>query len=649
MKQLHYTFWITILLFVAKTDLQAQNFLPEGIQVELQNTSTPFNVEAKDLVGAPYVPNQIVILYEPGTTEQEKALIREEAQVSNTFFSDCKCRDIEIWNYQEGVNIEERITDAEGRPKIKEAGYNYHVHDYNNAANFSSSDMDLTGVPEYVINNTSDENIIVALLDTGVDYEHDVLKDYLWYNAEEDLEGGDNDENCLVDDLIGWNFFDETNNPWDNHGHGTHVAGILASHLDACGDVKIMNLKTHDQFGLSTLYTVTCATYYAIDKGAKVINMSWGFYSESDTSILFHAIEDFGTMNNGIAIASSGNSGYNTDNPMFRHYPSCYNLGNIVSVAAIDSTNVLWPGSNYGQNTVDLAAYGKNIHSTYPINTFSIKTGTSMSAPFVSARAALEYNNGIVTFADVRNTLYADITPLPSLNLKTTTGGKLNNNFASAHLTILLQGYFDAGQMHNNLPLSTYFPFVEPYTNLGYTHVKGGGETLNPNADLTQLTDWVFLELRPACNPQKVAATRSVLVKRNGQVVTTSNEDQIEFKIPKGNYYLVVRHRNHLDLVTATPVFLDEMSGLYDFTDLANPIAKGGVQAAKTINNQLWMFSGDVDNQQDINNIDFMKINLNQGTAGYKSEDLNGDVIVDGQDIDLYWKKNVGKGSYTKD
>lgn len=223
--------------------------------------------------------------------------------------------------------------------------------------------------------------VIVAVIDTGVDYRHPDLQENIWLNTAE-LKGSDNvddDGNGYIDDIRGWDFVgnDAVNpkadaDPMDMYGHGTHVAGIIA----AVGNngqgiaginwqAKIMALKVQADFGeYFEDFAIIEAIQYAIAKGAKIINCSFGGDSRSDNEEkAFIALKKAGI----IAVCAAGNDGLNTDTAPI--YPSGYNLDNIISVAASDTNDNLATFSNYGLNSVDVMAPGVNIFSTVPEGT----------------------------------------------------------------------------------------------------------------------------------------------------------------------------------------------------------------------------------------------------------------------------------------
>ncbi len=238
----------------------------------------------------------------------------------------------------------------------------------------------------------NESEIIVAVIDTGVDIRHPDLRNHLWTNPGETgldaqgrdkaTNGVDDDGNGLIDDVRGWNFVDNSPDLRDNHGHGTHIGGIIAK---VAPNARLMFLKYYDPKagGASHISSTVRAIRYAVRMGARVINFSAGGhlpYDEEKAAIA--EARKAGVL----FVAAAGNDGWNTD--VLPYYPASYEISNILSVTAVGPTKNLLPTSNYGTRTVHLAAPGEAILSALPQAKRGFMTGTSQATAFVSGIAA---------------------------------------------------------------------------------------------------------------------------------------------------------------------------------------------------------------------------------------------------------------------
>ncbi|HVJ63842.1 MAG TPA: S8 family serine peptidase [Bdellovibrionota bacterium] len=258
-------------------------------------------------------------------------------------------------------------------------------------------------------------SVTVAVIDTGVDFSHPDLKNSAWINTKE-LNGKpnhDDDGNGFNDDIYGYDFVEKTGKvSVDEHGHGSHIAGIIAADSKdgsgikgVCPGAKIMSLRYHGPkvTGPQALEYTVNAIHYAIKNGAKIINYSGGgrYYSGEEFAAM-KAAEAAGVL----VVAAAGNETSNVDQEENRYYPASYGLTNIISVGGIDSTGSKVRSSNWGSHSVDIAAPGKEILSTTSTRKglYEMLTGTSQATAFVSGVAALIYaQNSNLKFNDVRD------------------------------------------------------------------------------------------------------------------------------------------------------------------------------------------------------------------------------------------------------
>lgn len=328
--------------------------------------------------------------------------------------------------------------------------------------------MNQLGVKEAWNQTKGNQDMIVAVIDTGVDYTHEDLIDNMWRNTREIPNNNkDDDGNGYVDDIVGWDFVSNDNKPFDlsstpmemltgggNPGHGTHCAGNVAARGDngkgiagVAPNVKIMALRFISEKGGGTTADAIKSIKYAIDNGAKVLSNSWGSEGEDpqdpDTNALKDAIA-FAEQNGILFIAAAGNGhqgvGYNNDTDAKPAYPASYNHDIIISVAAIDEAGALGGFSNWGQKSVDLGAPGVKVFSTvtqsnkYSDTVIDIPglitatwDGTSMATPHVAGAAALYWSlHPEKSWREVKNAILNSVKKTSVLSGKTVSGGQLD-------------------------------------------------------------------------------------------------------------------------------------------------------------------------------------------------------------------------------
>lgn len=258
---------------------------------------------------------------------------------------------------------------------------------------YGLSGADINAAPAWDTTHDAPDTI-VAVIDSGIYFDHSDLAANLWSNPGEIAGNGvDDDSNGVIDDTHGFNAFAGNGNPDDDNGHGTHCAGIIAADGHNASGVtgvawsaRLMSLKFLSAEGAGVTSDAIECIDYAVDHGAKILNLSWG--GSSYSASLLAALERARTAG-AIVIAAAGNDARNNDNTPI--YPAGYALDNILAVAATDRRDTLAWFSNYGPAHVHLAAPGAEILSTWIGGTSATKTlsGTSMAAPHVSGAAAL--------------------------------------------------------------------------------------------------------------------------------------------------------------------------------------------------------------------------------------------------------------------
>jgi len=280
---------------------------------------------------------------------------------------------------------------------------------------------------------TGDDDVVIAVLDSGVDYNHQDLANNIWTRPNNVPEYVD-DAAGTVQDLHGYNAIDNNADPMDDNGHGTHCAGIIGAEggndIGITGvnwKVRIMPLKFMNAGGFGTTKDAIEAINYVIDRrnkgvNVRVISASWGSTNKSRAleEVIKKAYEA------GILfVAAAGNA--STDNDKRPHYPSSFNVGNVISVAALDRNDQLAPFSNYGVKSVAIAAPGVDILSTWLGDEYEEKSGTSMATPVISGVAGLIVaNEPRISVDDLRKRIVTSVDKIDALKGKVTSGGRIN-------------------------------------------------------------------------------------------------------------------------------------------------------------------------------------------------------------------------------
>ncbi len=322
---------------------------------------------------------------------------------------------------------------------------------FNDPAMVSKWDLEKTDALKAWSISQGSRQIVVAVIDTGCDVNHEDLKSNIWNNPGEtgldpigknkSNNGVDDDENGFVDDIHGWNFVSTNNKLDDNHGHGTHVAGILGAEggntrgiSGIAPKVSIMCLKYYDPSTPTDNLKNTIAAIKYVQKlntlwekrrqpfRIHIVNYSGGGleYSQDEKDSI-KTLEAQGVL----FVAAAGNEKSNSDRK--KYYPADYGLSNIISVTAIDPNEQVLASSNYGVETVDIAAPGQAILSTLPNNSYGLLTGTSQATAFVSGAASVVMaHKGNFSATDVKKYLLSTGDSQISLLNKTGTSRKLN-------------------------------------------------------------------------------------------------------------------------------------------------------------------------------------------------------------------------------
>jgi subtilisin family serine protease len=302
---------------------------------------------------------------------------------------------------------------------------------FNGGGDGAKERADLDAIEAWKVTKGS-EDVVVAVLDSGVDYTHEDLVNNMSIRPANVPEYTDN-ELGTINDINGFNADDKQADPMDDNGHGTHCAGIIGAEGDngigVSGinqHVKIMPLKFLGRMGNGSTAAAIEAINYVIDRkqhgvNVRIISASWG--SNSNSKALKDTIRAAGDA--GILfVAAAGNDGSNNDR--WPHYPSNYNLPNLISVAALDRADSLASFSNFGIKSVQVAAPGKAILSTWLGDGYREASGTSMATPYVSGVAALVVaSEPSISMAELRKRILSTVDKLPALDGKVASGGRI--------------------------------------------------------------------------------------------------------------------------------------------------------------------------------------------------------------------------------
>ncbi|MCK5476075.1 MAG: S8 family serine peptidase [Candidatus Pacebacteria bacterium] len=294
----------------------------------------------------------------------------------------------------------------------------------------TATDADIDAPEAWDLQKGSKE-IIVAVIDSGVDYNHPDLAANIWTNPGEIADNGvDDDNNGFVDDYYGWDFYSNDNDPMGATSHGTHCAGTIGAvgnnGVGVVGvnwNVSIMSIKFMGTSG-GTTYGAINSINYAINMGADIMSNSWGAnLTSAGIENAISAANDAGIL----FVASAGNSGQDNDNVVTPNYPSSSKLDNVVAVAATDSNDNKASWSSYGATTVDLGAPGVSIYSTVMGGGYATYSGTSMACPHVAGAAALiKAHYPTMTSEGLKARLLGGVDPIPSMAGITVSEGRLN-------------------------------------------------------------------------------------------------------------------------------------------------------------------------------------------------------------------------------
>ena len=381
---------------------------------------------------APFQADSVLVRFAHTTGVAQRAQSREDAGADlDVAYS--LVPGLERLKLRPGRSVEQTVEALQRNPNVIYAEPDYTVQAIAtpNDPNYGSLwGMTNIKAPLAWDNTTGNQNVVVGIIDTGLDRNHPDLKDNIWVNpGEVAADGKDNDGNGYIDDVYGWDFVYRDNDPSDVHGHGTHTAGTIGARgnnaLGIAGvnwQVKLVGLKFLSDTGSGATSNAVLAIQYATKMGIAISNNSWGGGGYSQA--LYDAIDASKSVNH-VFVAAAGNN--TTNNDMTPHYPSSYLNDNLIAVASIASGDAISSFSNYGATSVDIGAPGTSIYSTLPDNRYASWSGTSMATPHITgAVALLKAIHPEWSYAQLREAILKTARPIAALSGKTVTGGTLD-------------------------------------------------------------------------------------------------------------------------------------------------------------------------------------------------------------------------------
>jgi subtilisin family serine protease len=445
------------------TDLPNSSPSQDPVTVSQANVSIPQNAAPGS-----YVANEMIVKFKSGTAEtaRDQALAKVSAKVKKHIVT----KAMQHAGDGEGiyvVNTPQEVMSAVAQMKtlgevvFAEPNFIYTHQASSNDPYFTNGSLwgmygdastpanqyGSQAAEAWAAGHTGSSSVYVGVIDEGAMYSHTDLAANFWANPFDPVDGVDNDGNGYVDDVHGWDFYNNDNSTFDGTAddHGTHVSGTIgASGGNGVGvagvnwSITLISAKFLGSNGGTTADAIEAVDYITDLKTSHGLNIvatnnSWGGGGFSQA--LKDAISRAGAANI-LFVAAAGNSGVNIDSSP--SYPASYDNSNIIAVAAIDANGAIASWSNYGTTSVDLGAPGVGIYSTLPggsghgrkatvSSSYGSYSGTSMATPHVTGACALYASTHPgATAAQIKSAVLSSVAPTASLSGKTASGGRLN-------------------------------------------------------------------------------------------------------------------------------------------------------------------------------------------------------------------------------
>lgn len=416
---------------------------------------TPLTIiNEKTGIRSEVVPNELIVKFKQGLPQEDiQALIAKTGATVKTYIEalnyyvlslppDLSVNDALRWYRQQGVvdRVEPNyLIPLKTVPNDPDFSRQWALH--NTGQTGGTDDADIDAAESWDIEQGNGE-VVIAIIDTGVDYTHEDLAANIWQNSGEIPGNGiDDDGNGYIDDTVGWDFVDGSggaegedfvtpdNDPMDRHGHGTHVAGIAGAVANndigiagVAWNCKIMPVragyKTSAGGGVLESDDAAQAIIYAAENGARVINLSWGDYQKSN---LIEDAMNYATNKGALVCAAAGNENSNS-----LIYPAASENTAVLAIGATDSHDLKASFSNYG-DWVDVSAPGVAIYSTFLNNAYRQMSGTSMAAPHVAGVAALLFSYfPDISPIEAKTKMMRSVDVLADLSGKNSVSGRIN-------------------------------------------------------------------------------------------------------------------------------------------------------------------------------------------------------------------------------